>query len=46
MEAWSANMDVLITWQDVCHVFELNCNFTDSAVWNTGETGDIYENCK
>ena len=35
LEALHANMNILITGLDLCHVF-------DSTVWNTGETGDIY----
>ena len=42
LEVLHANMDVLITGLDVCHAFELKGSFTDSTVWNTGETGDIY----
>ena len=34
-------MDIL-TELDVYRVFESNGNFTDSAVWNTGEAGDIF----
>ena len=41
LEALCANMDMLITRLDVCHVFEWKGNLTDSAVWITGETGDI-----
>ena len=42
LEALLANMDILITGLDVCHVFELKVNLTDSTVWNTGETADIF----
>ena len=31
----------MIDGMDVCHIFELIGNLTDSAVWNTGEAGDI-----
>ena len=40
LEALHANMDFLITGLDVCHFFELKGNYTDSTVWNPGETGD------
>ena len=36
LEALWAYMDILITGLDVCHVL------TDSTVWTTGETVDIY----
>ena len=32
LEALLANMDILITGLDVCHVFELKVNLTDSTV--------------
>ena len=34
-------MDILITALGVLIRFELKDNFTDSTVWNTGETGVI-----
>ena len=37
-------MVVLITGLDVCHVFELKSNFTDSTVLKTVETSHIYNN--
>ena len=43
LEALRSNMDILITGLDVCHVFESKGNLTDSTVWNTGETGDMYD---
>ena len=42
MEDLCANMDILLAGLDLCHVFELKGNLTDSAVQKTGETGDIY----
>ena len=43
LEALLASMDFLIAGLNVCHVFELKGNFTDSTVWNTREAGDINE---
>ena len=37
-----ANMDILVTGLDVCHIFEWKGNLIYSTAWNTGETGDIY----
>ena len=34
-------MDILISGLEVLMLFELKGNFTDSMVWNTGESGDI-----
>ena len=42
LEALCANMDILITGLDVCHVIEWKGNLTDSTVWNTGGTGDMH----
>ena len=42
MEVLHANIDIFTVGLEVCHVFELKGNLTDSTIWNTGETGDIY----
>ena len=36
------NMDILIPEPDVFMLFEFKDNLTDSTVWNTGETGDMF----
>ena len=42
LEALRINMAILIAELDVFHVLEWKGNLTDSTVWNTGETGDMY----
>ena len=42
LETLPANIDILFTGLDVCHIFEIKVNLTDPTVWNNGETGDIY----
>ena len=39
--ALCANIDILITELDVCHVFELKGNLNDSTAWKAVESGDI-----
>ena len=41
LEALGANMDILNAGLDICNIFEWKGNLTGSAVWNTGEAGDI-----
>ena len=41
LEALPANINVLIAVLDVCHIFELKGNLTDSTVWNTWEADVI-----
>ena len=37
----SSSMDISISGLKVLELFELKGNFTDSTVWNTGESGDM-----
>ena len=41
LEALHPIINVLIAGLDVCHIFELKGNLTDSTVWNAGEAGDM-----
>ena len=43
LEAWHANMDILIAGLDTFYVFELKGSLTDSTVSNSEEAGDISE---